>query len=150
MKNVSLSFVGLWCMNVLAGLAAAQTPVVPPVVRQPVVAPAIVTERVPARVVEPAVPIIPATTVVPATTVATRPLVRETVVAPARTVTWWDAFGRMSYGFYDDGFSDDNWFYDYYEVPAATVAVVQPVSTTDGTRTSWRYDPQVEQRLFRW
>jgi hypothetical protein len=144
MKSVSLTFVGVWCVNVLAGLAAAQTLVVPPVVRQPVVAPAVVIERVPARVIEPAAPI------VPATTVATPPFVRETVVAPARTATWWDAFGRMSYGFYDDGFTDDNWFYDYYEVPAAAVAVAQPVSTTDGTRTSWRYDPVIEQRLFRW
>ena len=150
MKLVHIGCIGVWCINVLAGFAAAQVPVVPvpivpaPVVRPPVVAETVVTERVPAPIVESVTPI------VPATTVATRPVVRETVVAPARAVTWWDAFGRMSFGFYDDGFTDDNWFYDYYEVPAVAVAVAQPVSRTDGTRTSWRYDPVVEQRLFRW
>jgi hypothetical protein len=145
MKAVHVVCMGVWCVNVLFGFAAAQVPVVPaPVVRPPVVAETVVTERVPARVVEPVTPI------VPTTTVTTRPVVRETVVAPTRAVTWWDAFGRMSYGFYDDGFTDDNWFYDYYEVPQAAVAVEQPVAASDGTRTSWRYDPVVEQRLFRW
>ena len=146
MKLVHIGCIGAWCVSVLAGFVAAQVPIVPaPVVRPPVVAETVVTERVPARVVEPVAPIVPATTVV------ARQVVRETVVAPARTVTWWDAFGRMSCGFYDDAFTNDNWFYDYYDVPAPTVAVAQPVvSPTDGTRTSWRYDPVVEQRLFRW
>ena len=50
----------------------------------------------------------------------------------------------------DDGFTDDNWFYDYYELPPTTLAVEQPATTAQGYRTSWRYDPLVEQRLFRW
>jgi len=143
MKTMPFVVTCLWCVIALVGSASAQTPVVAPVVRQPVVTENIVTERVPA-IVERAAPL-----VAPAVVTA-RPVVRETVVAPTRTVTWWDAFGKMRYGFYDDGFTDDNWFYDYYELPAATVAVEQPVAVAPGARTSWRYDPQVQQRLFRW
>lgn len=153
MKTMPFGMACLWCMIALVGSASAQTPVVAPVVRQPVVtgsvvtpstvAPSIVTQRVPA-VVERAAPL------VAPPVVAARPVVRETLVSPARTVAWWDAFGKLRYGFYDDGFTDDNWFYDYYEAPPATVAVEQPVAVAPGARTSWRYDPQVEQRLFRW
>ena len=144
MKTMPFSPSCLWWCFALAGSAAAQVPVVPAVVRPPVVAETVVAERVPARVVESVTP------VVPPVTVTARPVVPETIVAPARTVTWWDAFGKMRYGFYDDGFTDDNWFYDYYELPPTTVAVAQPAAEPAGYRTSWRYDPLVEQRLFRW
>ncbi len=144
MKIMPLSMFFLWWFVALTGFSAAQTPVVPPVIRQPVVAETVVTERVPAPVVTEVAPV-----AAPAV-VTTRPVVRETLVAPATTVTWREAFGKMRYGFYDDGFTDDNWFYDYYEMPPTTVAVQQPVAAAPGTRTSWRYDPQVEQRLFRW
>ena len=144
MKILPLHVSCLWCFSALAGSTAAQIPIAPPFVRPPVVTETIVTERVPARVVQNVPPL------AGPVTVTARPVVRETVVAPARTVTWWDAFGKMSYGFYDDGFTDDNWFYDYYQIPATTVAVDQPASAPAVYRTSWRYDPQVEQRLFRW
>src|SRR5262245_25970493 len=96
----------VFLLVVLPGLATAQVPVVPPrITTVPVVTKAIV----PARVVERPV------AVAPAVPVEERPIVREAVAAPARVVSWWDAFGKMRYGFYDDGFADDNWFYDYYE-----------------------------------
>ncbi len=144
MKIMPFAVALLWWLVALAGSTAAQTLVAPPVVRQPAVAETVVTERVPARVVEEVLPV-----VAPAVVTA-RPIVREAIVAPTRTVTWWDALARMRYGFYDDGFADDNWFYDYYDGPPTTVAVEQPVAAAPGGRTSWRYDPQVEQRLFRW
>jgi hypothetical protein len=130
----------------LPGLSLAQTAVVPPrVVGAPVVTRAIV----PPRVVEPRV-VAPAAVAPVAVVPATREVVRETVVAPTGVGSWWDAFGKLRYGYYDDGFADDNWFYDYYESPPAAVAVERPVSAAVGNRTSWRYDPLVEQRLFRW
>jgi hypothetical protein len=133
MKTTPLVLTCLWWLFALAGSTTAQTPVLPaPVVRPPVVAETVVTERV------------------PPVTVTARPVVREAVIPPAGTLTWWDAFGKMSYGFYDDGFTDDNWFYDYYEMPPATVAVEQPAVERAGSRTTWRYDPLVEHRLFRW
>jgi len=145
MKKVPFAAVCLWWLIAPAGFVAAQTPVVPsPVVRPPIVTRAIA----PPRVVEVA-PVVPPATIT-ARPVVREAVVRETAVAPARSVTWWDAFGKLRYGFYDDGFTDDNWFYDYYEMPPATVAVEQPVIDTAGIRTSWRYDPLVEQRLFRW
>jgi len=145
MKAIALSLGCVWWLVVLPGLLLAQVPVLPPrVVDAPVVAEAIVPLRVPPRTAEGAV------AVVPSATVTARPVVREAVVAPARTLSWWDAFGKLRYGFYDDGFTDDNWFYDYYETPPTTVAVQQPASAAQGYRTSWRYDPLVEHRLFRW
>lgn len=91
----------------------------------------------------------------PAAVVTERPIVRQEVVAPGAVVTWWDAFARNSYGFYDDGYLDDNWFYDYYEVPRAAraVTVVQrPASNTpvQGHHTSWVYEPLAERGLFSW
>src|SRR5204862_7224365 len=121
MKTMPFAITCLWWLIAPAGFAAAQTPVLPPpVVRPSVITNAVVPQRVPPRVVEVA-------PVVPSATVTARPVVRETLVTPARTVTWWDAFGKLRYGFYDDGFSDDNWYFDYYEMPPATVAVEQPV-----------------------
>ncbi len=139
-----------WLILGLPGFSSAQTAVVPPrVVGPPVVARAIVPPRVVER------PVAPAIAVAPTVTVEERPVVREAVVAPAgvapaRVVSWWDSFTKLRYGFYDDGFADDNWFYDYYETPPAAVAVERPASVNVGNRTSWRYDPLVEQRLFRW
>ena len=91
----------------------------------------------------------------PAAVVTERPVVRQEVVAPAAVVTWWDAFVRNSYGFYDDGYLDDNWFYDYYEVPrpACAVTVVErPASNTAvlGHHTTWVYEPVAERGLFSW
>jgi hypothetical protein len=144
MRFLPLSIAGMWCLIILAGFCAAQPPAAGRITHQPAATPAVVTERVPVRVVEEVAP-----AVVPAV-VTTRPVVAEAALAPAGAATWWDAFGKMRYGFYDDGFTDDNWFYDYYEAPPTTVAVAQPVAAASGTRTSWRYEPQVEQRLFRW
>src|SRR5882724_4064762 len=98
MKQMPLSAACAWWLLVPTGFAAAQTPVLPPpVVRPPVVADAIVPQRVPPRIADGPVPI------VPPTTVSAPPLVREAVVAPVRTVTWWDAFGKLRYGYYNDG-----------------------------------------------
>jgi len=150
MKTTAFCSGCVWLSVALPGLAVAQTAVVPPrVVGAGVVTKAAVTRAiVPPRVVEPraVAPVVVAPAVMP----ATREVVRETVVAPPVVGSWWDAFGKLRYGFYDDGFSDDNWFYDYYETPPAAVAVERPASAAVGNRTSWRYDPLVEQRLFRW
>jgi len=93
----------------------------------------------------------------PAAVVAARPVVaQEEVVAPAAVVTWWDAFIRNSYGFYDDGYLDDNWYYDYYELPRpatrAVTVVQRPGSSTpvQGHHTSWIYEPVAERGLFSW
>jgi hypothetical protein len=92
----------------------------------------------------------------PAAIVTERPVVAQEVVAPAAVVTWWEAFVRNSYGFYDDGYLDDNWYYDYYDVPrpaARAVTVVQrPGSNApvQGHHTSWVYEPVAERGLFSW
>jgi len=141
MKTIAFCLGCAWLVVALPGLLWAQTAVVPPrVVGPPVVSKAIV----PARIVERPV------AVAPAAAATTREIVPEAVVAPMRVTSWPDAFGKLRYGYYDDGFADDNWFYDYYESPPAAVAVTRPASAAVGNRTSWRYDPLVEQRLFRW
>jgi len=83
--------------------------------------------------------------------VAERAAVRE-VVTPRPVVAWFDAFVRNRYGYYDDGYLDDNWFYDYYEYAVPKAAVVTPpvTATTPGYRTSWIYEPAAERALFSW
>jgi len=88
-----------------------------------------------------------------AAVVTERPVVREAVVAPAAVVTWWDAFARNIYGFYDDAYLDDNWYYDYYELPRTTRAVTvveRPSGAALGHHTSWVYEPVAERGLFSW
>jgi hypothetical protein len=110
------------------------------VVTEPVVPARVVPER---AVVErvPAEPVV----------VADRAAVRE-VVAPRRAIAWFDAFVQNRYGYYDDGYLDDNWFYDYYQFAAPKAAVVAaPVTATaPGYRTSWIYEPAAERALFSW
>ena len=145
MKAIAVYIGCTWWLVALPGLLLAQAPVlVPRVTDPPIAAEATVPPRLPPRTAGGAV------TIAPPVTVTARPVVPEAVIAPGRTITWSEAFGRLRYGFYDDGFTDDNWFYDYYETLPAAVAVEQPVSPGQGYRTSWRYDPLVEQRLFRW
>jgi hypothetical protein len=125
--------------------AEARIPVLPPrVVPPPVVADAVVAERVPQRVEQRAVPTRVSDRVAPAA-VVDRP-VTEAVV------TWWDAFAQSRYGFYDDAYVDDNWYYDYYDVPRpAAAAVVTPASgVVVGYRSSWLYAPAAERGLFSW
>lgn len=80
---------------------------------------------------------------IPERTVVERPVVRERVVVREPAVTWWDVFARNRYGYYDDAYFDDNWFYDYYEVPRATRRAATP-----GLRTGWTYEPTAERGLF--
>ena len=117
-----------------------------PVVRVPV-APAVAMPAAPVRAVTERV----VTEEVPA--VAERTVVREQAVVPSRIVTWWDAFIRNRYGHYDDGYLDDNWYYDYYELPRAAPAAVvvdRAVGTVPGHRTTWMYEPVAERGLFSW
>jgi len=142
-----------------ARLAEQQLPVLPPrVIPPPVVTDAIVRERLPAHVADGLVPtpvtdryspavITPPGSVVQGVVTA-RPVVTARVPVSG-VATYTSAYAKMRYGFYDDGLVDDNWFYDYYEIPTATA--VQPATgSAPGYRTSWRYDPAAEQRLFRW
>jgi len=83
--------------------------------------------------------------------VAERAVVREQAVTPGGVVTWWDAFARNRYGYYDDSYLDDNWYYDYYELPkAAAVIVDRSVTAVPGHRTTWIYEPLAERGLFSW
>jgi hypothetical protein len=81
--------------------------------------------------------------VVPARTVVERPVVRERVVVSEAPARWWDVFARNRYGYYDDAYFDDNWFYDYYELPR-----IQRGAATPGFRTGWTYDPVAERGIF--
>jgi hypothetical protein len=120
--------------------------------------PAVPPAAVPAKTVID--PVVPAPVVAervmrtPAAIVTERPVVREAVAGPAAVVTWWDAFARTSFGFYDDGYLDDNWYYDYYELPrpARAVTVVERPSNAAvlGHHTSWVYEPVAERGLFSW
>lgn len=136
--------------------AEQRIPSLPPrVVSPPAVADTVVAERLPGRVVQGAVPTRVTERVAPAavpapTAVVEQPLVRERVAIPP-TVTWWEAFTRNRFGFYDDGYVDDNWYYDYYEVPRPAAAVAVPAtSAAPGYRTSWLYEPVAERGLFSW
>jgi hypothetical protein len=137
--------------------AEPRIPAIPPrVVAPPAVAEAVTAERVPGRVVQGQVPTRvteregPA--VVAAPVVAARPVVAESAVVPVGAASWWTALVGSRYGFYDDAYVDDNWFYDYYEVPAVAAAVAVPrvTSVTPGYYTNWLYDPAAERALFSW
>src|SRR5262245_6264108 len=119
-----------------------------PVVRVPV-APAVAVPAAPVRAVTEQV----VTEAAPPVAVAERTVVGEQAVVPSRIVTWWDAFARNRYGHYDDGYLDDNWYYDYYELPRAAPAAVvvdRAVGTVPGHRTTWMYEPVAERGLFSW
>jgi hypothetical protein len=107
---------------------------------RPVVVPErrVVTERVaPARVVTERV-------VAPATVVE-RPVVRERVAVATPVVRWWEVLDRARFGYYDDAYFDDNWYYDYYEAPPRTVREGDVLY-----RTGWFYAPTAERGLFNW
>jgi hypothetical protein len=100
--------------------------------------PAVIEERVvlPERVVRERTPL-------PARVVE-RPILEERVIAqPA--LRWWEVLTRSRYGYYDDAYFDDNWYYDYYESPAIAAA-----SGAARYRTSWLYAPTAERGLFSW
>ena len=117
--------------------------------RPPATAVQVVPDAVPKPIVTDAVPrpIVTQrpTDVSPSATPTT--VVAETFVAPSRLPAWWEAFTLTRYGFNDDGYLDDDWFYDYYQPAAARVAVARP---TTGYHTGWVYDPLVERGLFSW
>jgi len=135
--------------------ADQQVPVLPPrVVSPPIVTDAVVRERLPARVADGLVPtrVIDQTSpavITPPGGVVESIVTARPVIATSPPATWLSTFSSMRYGYYDDGLVDDNWFYDYYEIPARAV-VQPPTSSAPGYRTAWRYDPTAEQRLFRW
>jgi hypothetical protein len=82
--------------------------------------------------------------------VVERQVVRQAVV-PERTVTWWTAFARNRYGYHDDAYVDDDWYYDFYELPRAAPAVVdRAVGTLPPYRTTWIFEPVAERGLFSW
>jgi hypothetical protein len=170
MPRIAHSFVSILSLAALPAVVAAQVGGAPdsalPALRREVYGPranvpvpAVPPVELPAKtIVDPVTPApVVAERVVrtPAAVVAARPVVAQEVVAPAAVVTWWDAFVRNSYGFYDDGYLDDNWYYDYYELPRAARAmtVVQRSATSvpvQGHHTSWVYEPVAERGLFSW
>lgn len=114
----------------------------------PASAPRVVTERV---VAEP--PILPPKVVDDTPAVGRASVTpRSAVVAPAVVVAAAPSLGRYSFGFYNDGNADDNWYYDYYEAPqTATAVVVKPITdAAPGFRTNWTYAPLFERGLFSW
>jgi len=109
----------------------------------------VVTERL---VTEP--PIRPQRVVDDTPTVAGAVVTPGAVVAPAvvapPVASLPSVFPRFQFGFYDDGNADDNWYYDYYEVPKAAVVVKPPTDALPGFRTNWTYDRREEAGLFSW
>ena len=161
---VLFSLVGILVVAAMALAAAAQDAALPTIAREVygpranVPVPAVPPVQVPAKTVID--PVVPAPAIAervirtPAAVVIERPVVRTEVVAPAAVVTWWDAFARNTYGFYEDGYLDDNWYYDYYELPRAARAVTVVERPTGGAalghHTSWVYEPVAERGLFSW
>ncbi|HEY2412120.1 MAG TPA: hypothetical protein VGI40_07750 [Pirellulaceae bacterium] len=111
----------------------------------PAATPRVVTERL---VTEPA--IVPPPVVDDTPTVAGAVVAPGAVIAPTVAATWPSAFARYAFGFYDDGNADDNWYYDYYQVPKAAVVVKPPTDALPGFRTNWTYDRREEAGLFSW
>jgi hypothetical protein len=117
--------------------AVTERVAVEPRLAEPQAPPVTVVEKPPVAVERPAV-------------VVEKPVVRETVVAEPVT-TWWVGFARNRFGFYDDGYVDDDWYYDFYETPkAAAVVVRRPAAVPLGYRTGWSYEPLAERGLFSW
>jgi hypothetical protein len=114
------------------------------VTEPPIVPPRVVddTPTVAGAVVTPA-----AAVVTPSATVVTP---AATVVAPAVVSSVVTSFSRYTFGFYDDGNADDNWYYDYYQVPKAAVVVKPTTDAAPGFRTNWTYDRREEAGLFSW
>jgi hypothetical protein len=151
--STALTLLGILCLPLVArGQTEGATGIARDTFRRQVdanervIAPPRVVREV--RVRDPAV--VERTTVVERPAVVERQVVRQAVV-PERTVTWWTAFTRNRYGYYDDAYVDDDWFFDYYELPRAASAVVdRAVGTLPPYRTSWIYEPVAERGLFSW
>ena len=138
MKTFLLSALACTCFVVMPRAAVAQTESLPAIARE-----------VYSRRAEQEIPVVPPRVVRPPVAAVSRLPPAGPAVVVGRGPTWLDALATIRYGYYDDGYVDDNWFYDYYELPSA-VAVEAPTNAAPGYRTSWRYDPAAEQRLFRW
>jgi hypothetical protein len=108
------------------------------VVAEPVVPDRVVTDRV---VVDRVV----GERLTPPAAIAEQPVVRDRVAVTAPAPTWWDVLTRARFGYYDDAYFDDNWYYDYYEAPPVTVRTGDVVY-----RTGWFYAPTAERGLFNW
>jgi len=108
--------------------------------------PAVITERVvlPERVVTERVVRVPVPAPLPATVVE-RPILAERVVVTQPTGNWRDVLAESRFGYYDDSYFDDNWYYDYYESPQ-----VAAPSGVARFRTGWFYAPTAERGLFSW
>lgn len=91
--------------------------------------PAVVQERV----------VLPASVPLPARVVA-RPIVEERVVVAQPA----NAPPQSRFGYYDDSYVDDNWYYDYYAPPVAAA----PSGAL--SRTAWAYAPTAEDGIFSW
>jgi hypothetical protein len=138
----------------LPAIATAQTEALPAIAKETYrPRPEVTTPLVPAvraPVVTDRVVVQPRVVTAPSVTVVEKPVVAG-VVAATPVASWWAAFARNRYGYYDDAFSDDDWFYDYYELPRATPVVVErPAGTILGYRTTWTYEPAAERALFSW
>jgi len=148
------AFFVLGVAGAFPGVTRAQTEGLPAIAREvyrphtelpPAPAPRVVTERL---VTEP--PILPPAVVDDGPTVARNVVVPAPVVTAEAAVALPGPFSRYSYGFYDDGNADDNWYYDYYEVPKAAVVLKPTTDALPGFRTNWTYAPLAERGLFSW
>jgi hypothetical protein len=119
------------------------------VTEPPIVPPRVIddTPTVAGAVVSPGAVVAPAVVAPPAGTPA---VVSPTVVTPAGATAFPSVFARYTFGFYDDGNADDNWYYDYYDVPKAAVVVRPTTDALPGFRTNWTYDRREEAGLFSW
>lgn len=163
-RFLSITLLFLLLVGASSREAAAQTEGLPAIAREvyrphtevpPASTPRVVTERlvteppiVPPKVVDDTPPVPAGVVVVPATVVTTG----RVVVPDAAAATFAGPLARYTYGFYDDGNADDNWYYDFYDVPKAAAAVVVKPTTdaTPGFRTNWTYAPVAEQGFFSW
>lgn len=151
------SLAALLVLGIASGLPVvchAQTEGLPAIAREvyrphtelpPTPVPRVVTERL---VTEP--PIVSPVVVDDKPAVAGNLVVPGPVVTAQAAVALPGPFARYSYGFYDDGNADDNWYYDYYEVPKAVVVAKPVTDAAPGFRTNWRYAPLAERGLFSW
>jgi len=150
----------------VAAVALAQTESLPAIAKEtyrpkpelppPGSPPRAVTERLVAepRVIAESVPAPPVAVSPPVAVerpvVVERPAVASRALIAPRTTRWWDVLSSARYGFYDDGNVDDNWYYDYYDLPKPAVVVAPSAGTATGYRTAWTYEPVAEAGLFSW
>lgn len=163
-RFLSITLLSLLLVGTSSPDAAAQTEGLPAIAREvyrphtevpPAGTPRVLTERlvteppiVPLKVVDDTPAVAAGAVAASATGVTTG----RVVLPDAAAATFAGPLARYTYGFYDDGNADDNWYYDFYDMPKAAAAVVVKPTTdaTPGFRTNWTYAPLAEEGFFSW